>query len=61
MALAGAGAGMALKAQVEKRIAVAGVMTIVPGGRTLGSIRLDDGRCFDLALPEAVCEQSWRW
>ncbi|WP_164072679.1 hypothetical protein [Stenotrophomonas maltophilia] len=52
---------MALKAQVEKRIEVAGVMTIVLGGRTLGSIRLDDGGCFDLALPEAVCEQSWRW
>lgn len=32
MALAGAGAGMALKAQVEKRIEVAGVMTIVLGG-----------------------------
>jgi len=61
MALAGAGAGMALKAQVNERIKVAGVMTIVLGGRTLGSIRLDDGRCFDRALPEAVCGQRRRW
>jgi len=61
MALAGTGAGMALEAQVSERIKVAGVMTIVPGGRTLGSIRLDVDRCFDLALPEAVCEQRRRW
>ena len=52
---------MALEAQVNERIKVAGVMTIVPGGRTLGSIRLDDGRCSDLALQEAVCEQRRRW
>ncbi|WP_406231417.1 hypothetical protein ACI703_10280 [Isoptericola jiangsuensis] len=60
MALAGTGAGMALEAQVSERIKVAGVMTIVPSGRTPGSIGLDDGRCFDLALPETVCEQRWR-
>jgi len=36
-------------------------MAIVPGGRTLGSIRLDGGRCFDLALPETVLKQRQRW
>lgn len=54
MAPAGAGAGSAQEAPVEKRIEVAGVMAIVPGGRTLGSITLDDGRCFDLAAGNGV-------
>jgi len=53
MALACGGAGSAREAQVEKRIEVGGV-AIIPGGRTLGSIMLDGGRCFDLAQLETV-------
>lgn len=64
MALTFAEAGSAQEAHralVEERIEVIGVMEIVPGGRTLRSISLDDGRCFDLALPEAVLKQRRRW
>ncbi|WP_313140345.1 hypothetical protein [Stenotrophomonas sp.] len=53
--------GRAQEASAEDQIEVAGVMEIIPGGRTLGSIRLDDGRCFDLALPRDVLTQRRRW
>lgn len=49
------------EALVEKRIEVVGTMEIVPGGRTLGSISLEDGRCYDLALPDSVLKQRRRW
>jgi len=64
MALTFSEAGSAQKAHYaldEKRIEVVGVMAIVPGGRTLGSISLDDGRCFDLALPDSVLKQRRSW
>ncbi len=64
MALTFSEAGSAQEADEaldEKRIEVVGVMEIAPGGRTLGAISVDDGRCFDLALPEAVLTQRRRW
>lgn len=42
-------------------IKVSGVVEILSGGHGLGWVTLDDGRCYDLALPRNVLEDSTRW
>lgn len=42
-------------------IEVSGVVEIFPGGHGLGHVTLDDGRCYDLALPASVLKNSNRW
>ncbi len=45
----------------EKLIEVEGVVQIYPGGHGLGLVKLDDGKCYDLALPREVLKNSHRW
>ncbi len=40
---------------------VAGVVEILSGGHGLGWVTLDDGRCYDLALPRNVLKDSLHW
>jgi len=45
----------------ETLMEVTGVVEIFPGGHGLGYVTLDDGRCYDLALPASVLKNSRRW
>ncbi|WP_312327130.1 hypothetical protein [Stenotrophomonas sp.] len=45
----------------EAQMEVEGVVEIYPGGHGLGYITLDDGKCYDLALPANVLKNSRRW
>jgi hypothetical protein len=42
-------------------IEVEGVVEVLSGGHGLGWVTLDDGRCYDLALPRSVLKDSLRW
>lgn len=42
-------------------IEVSGVVEILSGGHGLGWVTLDDGKCYDLALPKNVLKDSLRW
>ena len=42
-------------------IEVSGVLEILSGGHGLGWVTLDDGKCYDLALPKNVLKDSLRW
>ncbi|WP_159094521.1 hypothetical protein [Stenotrophomonas sp. YAU14D1_LEIMI4_1] len=48
-------------AVADAMIEVTGTLEVHPGGHGLGEIRVDDGRCFDLALPKHVLKDSLRW
>lgn len=45
----------------ETLMQVTGVVEIFSGGHGLGYVTLDDGRCYDLALPAGVLKNSRRW
>ncbi|WNH48956.1 hypothetical protein PDM28_01070 [Stenotrophomonas aracearum] len=45
----------------EAQVEVEGVVEIYSGGHGLGYITLDDGKCYDLALPANVLKNSQRW
>ena len=45
----------------ETLMEVTGVVEIFSGGHGLGYVTLDDGRCYDLALPASVLKNSRRW
>ncbi len=45
----------------EAQMEVEGVVEIYPGGHGLGYITLDDGKCYDLALPANGLKNSRRW
>lgn len=45
----------------ETRLEVEGVVEIYPGGHGLGYVTLDDGKCYDLALPANVLKNTLRW
>lgn len=45
----------------ETRVEVKGVVEVFSGGHGLGYVTLDDGRCYDLALPRSVLKNSGRW
>ncbi|WP_315386474.1 hypothetical protein [uncultured Stenotrophomonas sp.] len=46
---------------VETQVKVEGVVEIFSGGHGLGYVTLDDGKCYDLALPASVLKNSQRW
>lgn len=48
-------------ATADVMVQVAGELEVYAGGQGLGLVRLDDGRCFDLALPSVVLKNSPRW
>lgn len=43
------------------QIEVSGVVEMLSGGHGLGWVTLDDGRCYDLALPRNVLKDRLRW
>ncbi len=45
----------------ETRMEVRGGLEVFSGGHGLGYIKLDDGKCYDLALPSSVLKDSGRW
>lgn len=45
----------------ETRMQIEGVVEIFSGGYGLGYVTLDDGKCYDLALPANVLKNSRRW
>ncbi len=45
----------------EAQVEVEGVVEIYSGGHGLGYITLDDGKCYDLALPANVLKNSQCW
>jgi len=45
----------------EAQVEVEGVVEIFSGGHGLGYVTLDDGKCYDLALPANVLKNSRRW
>ncbi|AWH53501.1 hypothetical protein C1924_10070 [Stenotrophomonas sp. ESTM1D_MKCIP4_1] len=45
----------------ETLMEVEGVMEVFPGGHGLGYVTLDDGKCYDLALPAKVLKRSKHW
>jgi len=45
----------------EAQVEVEGVVEIYSGGHGLGYITLDDGKCYDLALPANVLKNSKSW
>lgn len=67
VALAGAVAGCQstsakpAAAAVGVPIEVSAVVEILSGGHGLGWVTLDDGKCYDLALPRNVLKDNMRW
>lgn len=45
----------------ETHMEVEGVVEIYSGGHGLGYVTLDDGKCYDLALPRNVLKNTRRW
>ncbi|MGH8036940.1 MAG: hypothetical protein ACREPD_04285 [Stenotrophomonas sp.] len=45
----------------EALMEVRGVVEIHSGGHGLGYVTLDDGKCYDLALPANVLKNTRRW
>lgn len=45
----------------EQVVQVEGVVEIFAGGHGLGFVTLEDGKCYDLALPRSVLKHSRRW
>lgn len=45
----------------ETPIEVEGVVEIYSGGHGLGFVKLDNGKCYDLALPRDTLKNSLRW
>lgn len=45
----------------ETLMTVEGVIEVLSGGHGLGYITLDDGKCYDLALPAKVLKRGKRW
>ncbi|MBX9402507.1 hypothetical protein K4L06_14435 [Lysobacter sp. BMK333-48F3] len=44
-----------------KAIEVKGILELFPGGYGAASVRVIDGKCYDLALPKSVMREHDRW